>query len=286
MRRLPRFAFLLFPVFLPAAWARGEEPAVPPKPETPVPAGRFFDRPVDFWGMGSPAPASGRSPSGSPLPGGSSASPPNGLHPWGRQIQMTDGSTRTEDLPPLLVQVLEDPSPDNIRAYFEWRADRARKILRAAQKLAEYRQALFPEVERPDHSAPQTDPGFPEPGAALGPLAPAPDPAGVPGGTHPTLLLYFHRSGCSHCDTQDALLAQWLKERPEVTLQAIEFGTRPELWKAYQVRGTPSIVLVDRSGGASRFLEGVAGPTDLNRALASLLGPPKGGQLTSGGPNP
>lgn len=275
MNRLPRFACLLFPLFLPAASARAEDPAAPPKPEPPAHAPRFFVHPLDYWET-TPQPSRARAAIAEKTASDSAGSSrEGGASPWSRRVQMSDGTYRTEDLPPLLVQVLEDPTPENIRAYFEWRADRTRKILRAAQKIGEYRATL---VSPAEHRGEPAGENPPEPtGPLAAPLSSGPLRESI--GASPPLpslqLLYFHRSGCSHCDTQEAILAGWLKDKPQVTLQAIEFGDHPELWKAYRVRGTPSIVLVDSSSGESRFLEGVASQVDLDRSRAALVGPRK-----------
>ncbi len=89
-------------------------------------------------------------------------------------------------------------------------------------------------------------------------------------------VTYFHRTGCPHCDTQDLVLAGWLKGQPEGKLVVVDFGDKPELWRQYRVRGTPSLVIEAKGSGRPVFLEGLSQETELKQALReSSLPPPK-----------
>ena len=189
---------------------------------------------------------------------------------WAQVVRQQDGSYAYHDLPRPLVDVLEDPSPEKIRAYFEWKLRRAEKILRAAEAMKEYRRSVGPP---PGKGAPEEEPGgeaFP-PDAAMAKGAEKPpfasrQPSQGPAGRAFTVT-YFHRAGCHHCDTQDGVLAAWLKDKPEAKLVAIEFGSKPELWRQYNVRGTPSLVIEDQISRKAVFLEGLSREGVLEEAL-------------------
>lgn len=212
----------------------------PPADKAPVRAPRFFDRPIDYWRRGTAEPKVPDSPSD-----------------WGQVVKLPDGTLAYHELPKPLVRVLEDPSRENIQMYFEWRMSRAKKILRAAELMKEYKGAAAPETPASD-ARPQADALVLAPPEAT--AAPPPEP-------EPFTVTYFHKQGCPPCDSQDAILAEWLKRRPQGKLAVIEFGTRPELWRAYQVRGTPSLVVEDAKSKKSVFLEGLSRGEALDGAL-------------------
>lgn len=240
------------------------------KREAAAPIPRFFARPVDYWqrGLSYEAPAPAKSQDGR----GDAARPPRsaGRSDWTQVVRQQDGSYAYYELPKPLVEVLEDPSPEKIRAYFEWKLGRTQKILRAAEAMKEYRAGLAP--------APGTTPGgdsaTPAPNAVTSgspspvvrPAPPAAD-AAMPPAKEGTSVTYFHRSGCHHCETQDAVLASWLKDKPGVALEVVEFGNKPELWRQYNVRGTPSLVVENKASRTSIFLEGLSREDVLNQAL-------------------
>ena len=120
--------------FAPGAAAQQPERVVGPQ-EAPSGHRRFFDRPVDYWqkGLSQPAPKESESAVGSAeqpnIPAWSAGGD------WSQVVRQPDGSTAVRELPRPLAQVLEDPSPDKIRAYFEWRWSRMEKILRAAEAM-------------------------------------------------------------------------------------------------------------------------------------------------------
>lgn len=228
---------------------------------------RFFDRPIDYWqrGLGfdeetkvDPKSDQGRErkpPAGAPA------------GDWGQVVKLPDGSLSIHELPRQLVDVLEDPSPGKIRAYFEWRLGRTGKILRAAELMKEYRNsgALKPgDGDRQGSLAILAHPKVQEIPASE-PRAEAPPPETL--SKSPFRVTYFHKQGCPHCDSQDVILTEWLKDKTEGKVQAVEFGMNPELWRAYQVRGTPSLVIEDIGTKKSVFLEGLTRPEALDRAL-------------------
>jgi len=233
--------------------------------ESPPPVRRFFDRPIDYWQQGLSY-EDEKKPASAPGAGQPGALPKHSPSDWGQLVKQADGTMAYHELPRPLIEVLEDPSPVKIRAYFEWKLARTQKILRAAEAMKEYKAAQsegpapapMPMAAPPLHLAP-VDPGTPR-------KAPSPSPVASPGKV-PFTVTYFHRSGCPHCDTQDAILGRWLKDKPEATLVVVGFGEKPELWQRFRVRGTPSLVVEAVGSGHPVFLEGVSQDSDLGQAL-------------------
>jgi hypothetical protein len=257
---------------LPCRLDAQEKPAGEPH-DGPPPVRRFFDRPIDYWQHGliylddpkQPSPSSGSTAQ----PGGTSKPAPSD---WGQLVKQPDGTMAYHELPRPLVEVLEDPTPEKIRAYFEWKLARTQKILRAAEAMMEYKASL-PEGPGPAGAMPpgaqvQAVPADPAPLRQ----SPSPAPAGLPGKV-PFTVTYFHRTGCSHCDTQDAILSRWLKDKPEAKLVVVAFGEKPELWQKYQVRGTPSLVIEASGREKPVFLEGVSQESELGQALLASSTP-------------
>jgi hypothetical protein len=274
--RLPLYLVAMFIRLGQSALAQENDLA--PKGDAALPIHRFFSRPVDYWQQGltfeadkKPGPKESRHETArSPRPVGPSD--------WSQVVRQPDGTLAYRELPRPLVQVLEDPSPENIRAYFEWKLARTEKILRAAQAIKEYRGALpLPAGDSSDAPPPEA----PSPNAGKLSQAPAkaePSSTSRPmgGAKMPFTVTYFHRAGCSHCDHQDEVLAGWLKYRPEGKLEVVEFGARPELWRRFGVRGTPSLVIEDPVSHGSVFLEGLAQRAQLEQGLAQArLGLPE-----------
>jgi hypothetical protein len=188
-------------------------------------------------------------------------------------VRQQDGTYAYHELPKALVDVLEDPSPERIRAYFEWKLGRTQKILRAAEAMKEYRSSLSSR-ESPE---PPKVPSLPSPSAspAASPPLPQRSDRGVPAPEvgQGFTVKYFHRAGCHPCDTQDAVLAGWLRGKHGATLQVVEFGIQPDLWRRYNVRGTPSLVIEDQASGRTIFLEGLTQEQALDDALRRLMRP-------------
>jgi hypothetical protein len=241
--------------------------------DSPPPVRRFFDRPIDYWQHGvlyeddkKPAsPASG----GPGQPGLVSRSAPS---EWGQLAKQPDGTMAYHELPRQLIEVLEDPTPEKIRAYFEWKLARTQKILRAAEAMKEYKASL-PEGPGPAPILPV--PALPGGGSSSTP-SPGKRAAPIPAGVAPKIpftVTYFHRDGCPHCDTQDAILSRWLKDKPQAKLLVVAFGEKPELWQKFQVRGTPSLVIEASGGERPVFLEGVSQESELAQALLASSTP-------------
>jgi hypothetical protein len=186
-------------------------------------------------------------------------------------VRQQDGSYATHELPRPLVDVLEDPSPDKIRAYFEWKLGRTQKILRAAEAMKEYRSARMPKHE--SAGEPVEIPADGRGAEAAAKILPpsAPDPAragpGPAGSSEAFTVTYFHRAGCHHCETQDGVLLAWLKDKPQGQVETVEFGNKPELWRQFGVRGTPSLVIQSDASRKPVFLEGLSRETLLDDAL-------------------
>lgn len=231
----------------------------------PPPVRRFFDRPIDYWqqGLAYESEKKTASPGGSipQEPGSQRKAPPS---EWGQIVKQADGTMAYQELPRPLVDVLEDPSPEKIRAYFEWKLARTQKILRAAQAMKEYRSSV--PGESPPAAAPAGEGRKPLPASE----GPAPSQPAAPGKVDyrgPFTVTYFHRGGCPHCDTQDVILSRWLRTRSEGKLVVVDFGEKPELWQKYGVRGTPSLVVEGPIPGSGVFLEGVSQESELEKAL-------------------
>lgn len=237
------------------------------KKEKPALVRRFFDRPIDYWGRGldyeDESKANDKDPKRTPAGPAQKASPSE----WGQVVKLPDGTLSYHELPRPLVDVLENPSPENIRAYFAFRMTKTQKILRAAELMKEYRASVLGQA---GDSAPPAPGGPPSPREAAGesqekplPVVPPPQP---PKAT-PFTLTYFHKQHCPHCDSQDVILAGWLKDHPEGKLEVIEFGMKPELWRAYQVRGTPTLLMEDTGTKTTVFMEGLQRAETLDRKL-------------------
>lgn len=270
MSRRSLSALALFLLSLAGPLGAQEQASIQAK-ESPPPIRRFFERPIDYWQHGlsyedEKKPAT--SPTAKP-----STLPKQNPSDWGQLVKQSDGTMAYHELPRQLIEVLEDPSPEKIRAYFEWKLARTQKILRAAEAMKEYK-------------ASQSGGPAPAPmSAAALPVAAVPADPGTPRkvssptqvaspGKVPFTVTYFHRGGCPHCDTQDAILGRWLKDKPEAKLIVLDFGEKPELWQRFRVRGTPSLVL--EAGGSDNpvFLEGVSQESELGQALLESSKPP------------
>jgi hypothetical protein len=245
--------------------------------EAPPPARRFFKRPIDYWQRGlTYAEEKSAAPKGSADEG---ARPLRKAAPseWGQVLRQPDGSLAYYELPRALVLVLEDPSPENIEGYLDWKMGRVRKILRAAQAIKEYRS---PPSGAPQQTAgPEKKAGPPEKAPGTLELPEAPPSNDVP--KSPFTVTYFHRSGCPHCDSQDVVLSRWLKGRPEGKLVVVNFGEKPDLWRRFQVRGTPTLVIEAKGSPKPVVVEGLSQEAELDRALgesvlAKSLGPAAG----------
>jgi hypothetical protein len=237
------------------------------KKEKPVLVRRFFDRPIDYWGRGLDFEDESKGAEKDPkrTPGGSAqkAQPTE----WGQVVKLPDGTLSYHDLPRPLVDVLENPSPENIRAYFAFRMSKTQKILRAAELMKEYRASVMGQAGDSAAPAPQAPPEVPKAAGRPEEKPSPPAPPKQPRNQAPFSVTYFHKQHCPHCDSQDVILAEWLRDKPEAKLEVIEFGMQPELWRAYQVRGTPTLLIEDAGTKRTVFLEGLQRAEALDRKL-------------------
>jgi thiol-disulfide isomerase/thioredoxin len=231
----------------------------------PAPVRRFFDRPIDYWGRGlgyqeESKGAGEKPPELRPAPARAPSE-------WGQVVTLPDGTLSYHELPRPLVDVLENPSPENIRAYFAFRLSKTQKILRAAELMKEYRASVGGQAGESAPATPGAPPSLREaPGRPEEKLLQS-SPAEKPVKPSPFTVTYFHKKHCPHCDSQDVVLTEWLKDKPEAKLEVIEFGTKPELWQAYQVRGTPTLLIADSTTKETVFLEGLQRAEALDRSL-------------------
>lgn len=267
-RFLPAAALCLLSLVLPL---EAQEQANMQVKESPAPVRRFFDRPIDYWQHGLSY-EDVKKPDSAPGAGKPGALPKGSPSDWGQLVKQADGTMAYHELPRQLIEVLEDPSPEKIRAYFEWKLARTQKILRAAEAMKEYKasQSEGPAPALMPAAPPRVGDAPAEPGILR--KVPSPAPVASPGKV-PFTVTYFHRSGCPHCDTQDAILGRWLKDKPEAKLMVVDFGEKPELWQRFRVRGTPSLVLEAVGSDNPVFLEGVSQESELGQALLQSIKP-------------
>lgn len=118
------------------------------KLEGPERRHRFFDRPIDLWGKGlryseACEGKAGPNPAGDPSAKG-----------WGEIVRLPNGEVAYQELPRPLVAMLENPTPQAVRGYLEWRLEKMRKILMAAELVREYRDATaLPAARKSDEAA-------------------------------------------------------------------------------------------------------------------------------------
>lgn len=238
---------------------------------------RFFDRPVDYWQRGLSYPAPEETEATGPGRDPQKSSGSRAGSDWTQAVRQPDGSWTVRELPRPLVQVLEDPSPEKVRAYFEWKWSRMEKILRAAEAMKTFRSSLPGSPAGEPEPAESPGDGSPR-GPVLAPRGETLKDAARPQERSPeeVAITYFHRAGCPACDSQDAVLAAWLPKHPELKLEVLEFGVKPELWRTDGVRGTPSLVLRSRGGSAKVLLEGLSSERALEEALGRCRRTPPG----------
>jgi hypothetical protein len=245
----------------------GQEGDPPPRKEkTPV-ARRFFDHPIDYWGRGLEFEDDSKGSEKTEKSSEAKRVPKRPPSEWGQVVKLPDGTFSYHELPRPLVDVLENPSPENIRAYFAFRMDKTQKILRAAELMKVYRASVLGQTGEDGAPVPPV-PSLPREPAGGPPERPLPSgqsrEAVKPS---PFTVTYFHKQHCPHCDSQDVILAEWLKDKPEGKLEVVEFGRMPELWRATQVRGTPTLLLQDSASKQMVLLEGLSRAELLDRKL-------------------
>jgi hypothetical protein len=228
-------------------------------------AHRFFESPVDFWQKGIRIAQEAERGGGAEKGRAEGAPASSGVsNDWSFAVKLPDGKTGYQTLPDRLVQVLEDPSPEKVRAYFEWRLERAAKILRAAEAIKTYRQEFRDPVVGEDARSPEPE----QPMASDLVRGSSKKEEENPSGSQ-VRLIYFHRKECPPCEKQNSVLSPWLGLHPEVELQVVEFGEHPKLWAKHRIRGTPTIVVEDGKGGDPVVLEGFSDEKRLDAGLAA-----------------
>ena len=199
-------------------------------------AGRYFARPLDLWKAGlSFGPAPQPSIEADPLP--SRVALRESV--WAQPIRTPDGTWMIYVPPKQVLDFLESPSEETAKSYLHWKQVQAEKLKKAMELLAQVK-----------------DP------AAAGPAAEAASPTAAAeisstSRDRPYRITYFKRPSCPHCVSQDVVLAEWLKRRPAGTLNIVTPGDRPELWKSYSVRGTPTLVVEVPSRNRKEILVGL-----------------------------
>jgi hypothetical protein len=256
----------------PDVWGQEAEKASKSEERTSLTAIQFFEKPVDFWGTGRPKPEQATAKTSSE----------GSLREtiWAEPTRLPDGRYAIYVPPKPVLDFLEDPTPDNLKGYLAWKKERAEKLRRALHLLEEHRANAVPTTKAVFAGTPtkvdsQDTRGLTSRGASPS----SQDPADLPRAKSAApnderfLVTYFHKKGCPHCDTQDAVLAEWMKRHPEGKLRVLEFGESPELWTSLGIVGTPALLLSDAEGKRSILLQGLAQESRLENALAELLGP-------------
>jgi hypothetical protein len=204
--------------------------------------------PIDFWGKGSSNEKPKSAPSGAEVGPGRIQIRET---VWAQPVRTPDGAWMLYVPPKPILDFLENPTEETAKAYMAWKSDQAQKIGRAMLLLGRLKEKdATRELGKGD--AGEASPEEPD-------------------GTAPTLI-YFKKPTCPHCVSQDAVLAQWLPKHAGIRLGVVLPEERPELWKAYGVRGTPTLVL--RSGtGKEEVLVGLKTEPELDAALKRIGAP-------------
>jgi hypothetical protein len=252
-RRLPGTVILLAASLAGRLGQAQEKPAENAVPTTASPR-RYFDRPIDFWraGLGWGGEKEPKEPALDPGPGRLRIRE----SVWAQPIQTPDGSWMIYVPPPAVLNFLENPTAETAKAYVAWKADQAEKLKKAFSLLQEAKGK--PEGKKEAATPPSSDAERPE----------RPPTATV-------MLLYFHQKSCPHCTTQDGVLEKWLRRHPEVRLAAYERGERDDLWKTFQVRGTPTLAFQAGTRDSPVVLVGLQTEEKLEKALGALPTSPK-----------
>ncbi len=238
---------------VPASQGDAQEVASdPPKGHCPKEApGRYFSKPVDFWKKGVSF------VSAPPLPDTSDPSPSRVAvreNVWAQPIRTPDGNWMIYVPPKQVLDFLESPSEESARAYVAWKAEQTEKLRHAMLLLARMKDA----------AGTGQPPSAPDGKASTKPAPP----------DFPFKITYFKKPSCPHCVSQDAVLSDWLARRTSGKLDVLLPGEQSDLWKAYQVRGTPTLILEAGSQGRKELLVGLQSEAALETTLAKLALPP------------
>jgi glutaredoxin len=198
--------------------------------------------PIDFWGKGI-SHETPKSAAPTLLAGPTRIQVRESV--WAEPIQTPDGSWMLYVPPKAVLDFLEDPSEGSAKVYLAWKREQAEKLGRAMAMLAKVKAASAPKIQGK---------GTDEEGPS------------AQGQAGPATLVYFKKPSCPYCVSQDAVLAGWLPKHPEVRLDVVLPGERPELWKEAGVPGTPTLLL-RQGGGEDIHLVGLKQEADLESAL-------------------
>lgn len=239
----PILAFISI-CFVPSGQATAQERS---SEKTQNASSRYFTRPLDLWNAGlsyDPAPRT--------LGEAESLPPRVAVREsiWAQPIRTPDGNWMIYVPPKQVLNFLENPSEETAKAYLSWKQEQTDKLKKAMMLLARVR----------------------EPGAAV-PAADAPAESVVKRVSPPDFpfrITYFKRPSCPHCVSQDAILTEWQKRRPGGKVHIVLPEDSPELWKAYGVRGTPTLVVEVGSRDRKEILIGLQSEEALEAVLARL----------------
>lgn len=89
-------------------------------------------------------------------------------------------------------------------------------------------------------------------------------------GAAPFILTYFQQTDDPLCKEQDIVLSEWLKKHREAKVDVVTPSDRADLWKKFQVRGTPTLVIEDKTGATAVVLRGVQTEVKLEQGLGQV----------------
>lgn len=208
---------------------------------------RFFQKPVDLWNAGLATLQVPATSSNEDAPSSRVAIREN---VWAQPIRTPDGSWMIYVPPKPVLDFLENPSEGTAKAYLGWKREQSEKLRKAMALLARIKDSEMPR-SGPDNPSDQAMPTAAPPGFTF-------------------RMTYFKKPACPHCISQDAVLAAWLKHRPQGKVEVLLPGEREELWKAYDVRGTPTLVLECGSPARKVVLIGLQSEAALESVLGRL----------------
>lgn len=258
----------------------------------------FELRRVDFWND-KPKAVTNNGQYASPQPATvSSASLPNQpANDQARKEFWTDATLSGEGkgggyVPPkILLDLLEDPNPENAQKYLDWQRRRIEKIVKAQHAIDQVRaQSRNPsQSQKPDSEelksdradAPRTGDqekkaSLPQDPQRADPVSPVPsDPA--PGKGESTWadlkILYFFSPACPHCTGQEGDIAAFMERAPGAELKKYDLQdpVAQAVANAYGIRGTPTVLLIRTSNSQTVKVEGRSSPLRILTAAQSLF---------------
>lgn len=211
---------------------------------------RYFSKPVDLWKSGtSLAPAHHARETSDPAPERVAVRE----NVWAQPVRTADGSWMIYVPPRQVLDFLETPTEESARAYLAWKAGQTEKLRKAMVLLAKLKDSAPPDSVNASSDEGRAATAAPQ--------------------DLPFKITYFKKPSCPHCVSQDQVLSVWLARRPFGQLEVVQPGEQPDLWKAYQVRGTPTLVLEVDGHTRKAVLMGLQSAEALEAALANLVAP-------------